>query len=169
MRSSCIWKLQDLTVTAFNCCLQLWIPPVPVLSASLLQRLLLSSHSNSSLSFPMRLPYLGTSNLLLCQTPSLSKLSLEAVANTVVGRNFPFQSVLWYLHLFIWKKLTFCILQNSSTDFDTAVLAFSSFMAQAFIFLRLHPQPNKTDSVKCHLMEELPSEHRMVWPSCSAW
>lgn len=55
-----------------------------------------------------------------------------------------------------------CILQNSSIHFDTAVLAFSSFMAQAFIILCLHPQPNKTESVRCHPAEELPSECRMV-------
>lgn len=103
MRSSCIWKLQDLTVAAFNCCLQLWIP-VCVLSACLLQHLLLSCHSDSRLSFTTQLPYLGTSNLLLCQTPSLSKLSLKAVANTALGRNFPFELVLWYLHFFIWKN-----------------------------------------------------------------
>lgn len=36
--------------------------------------------------------------------PSLSKLSLKAVANTVLGRNFPFELVLWYLHMFIWKN-----------------------------------------------------------------
>lgn len=60
-----------------------------ILSASFLQHLLLSSHSNSKLYFLLQLLYLETSNLLLCPTPSLSKLYLKAVANTVLGRRFP--------------------------------------------------------------------------------
>lgn len=59
------------------------------LSASFLQHLFLSPHSNSNLYFLLQLLYLKTSNLLLCQTSSISKLCLKAVANTVLGRNFP--------------------------------------------------------------------------------
>lgn len=84
--------------------------------------------------------------------------------NRVLGRNFPFELILWYLHFFIWKKnIIFYILQNSSLHFDTAVLAFSSFMAQAFTILCFHSQPNMTESVRCHPMEELLSECGMVW------
>lgn len=164
MRSSCIWKLQDLIVTAFNCCLQLWIP-MCVLSVSLLQHLLLSS-SNSSL-FSHAAPLFWNKQLIIVSNSITFQAVLEGCCS--IRQKFS----LWVgplisirVHL---KKLMFCILQNLSTHFDAAVLASSFFMAQAFIFLRLHPQPNKTDSVRCHPTEELPSECGMVWPLCSAW
>lgn len=136
-----MWKLQNLTVTAFNCWLQLWIP-MCVLSASLLQHLLFY-HSNSNLAFSVQLPYLGRSNLLL-QNSIASQAVPEGCCSYSIRQKFSLWVGPLIAPLFHLKKLMFCILQNLSTHHDASVLAFSSFMAQAFIFLCLHPQANKT-------------------------
>lgn len=149
--------------SAFNCCLQLWIPVyVCALLAAVWQHLLFSSKSNFSKSFLIQLPYCRTTILLLCQIPVLSKLYLKAVTNTVLGRNFAFE--------FIWKKqcsASFRILQL----FEDCFLHFDTTFFIGFFFFHgfsaLHFQPKETDNVRCH-PTELPSDDRMLWLLCSA-